>query len=269
MDNDYLYLEEHMLDVPYYQAKRRIRVLLPANYHQNTTKNYPVLYLHDGQNVFYSKEAYAGYSWKIIPLIKQHPNLPQVIVVGIDNAEEMRFDEYTPWALQDENGHQLGGRGFAYGDWVVNTVKPFIDQNYRTKPDRASTLLAGSSLGGLITAFMGSAYPQVFGNLGVFSSAAWLSQAAFNDFVTKHPLNHNTKVYIQTGAAESDAGDDDFISPQLQAQKYIDESISYAHLLLAAKHPLENTSLNIFAGESHNEYYWAKHFPDFMEFALT
>lgn len=268
MADNYLYLEQHWLEVPYYQNKRRVRVLLPANYYEHPDKNYPVLYMHDGQNVFHSKEAFAGYSWKIIPLIKQHPDLPQVIVVGIDNAEANRLDEYTPWPINDHHFKNLGGHGFAYSDWVVNTVKPFIDQTYRTRSDCQSTLLAGSSLGGLITAFMGSAYPDIFGNLGVFSSAAWLCQDAFNDFVIKHPLRPQTRVYIQTGANENDAGDDDFINPNLQAQKYIDESISYSRLLLQNGHPLTNLSLNIFADESHNEYYWAKHFPNFLKFAF-
>ncbi|WP_457286528.1 alpha/beta hydrolase-fold protein, partial [Pseudomonas aeruginosa] len=76
-----------------------------------------------------------------------------------------------------------GGDGMAYGEWVVNTVKPFIDQTYRSKTDPANTLLAGSSMGGIITAYMGAAYPHIFGNLGVFSLASWFSERDFLRFL--------------------------------------------------------------------------------------
>ena len=81
----YLELRTHYLFVPYFSNERRIRVLLPRDYFKNE-RHYPVLYMHDGQNVFYSREAFAGYSWKVIPLIKQHLELPQMIIVGIDNS---------------------------------------------------------------------------------------------------------------------------------------------------------------------------------------
>src|SRR5699024_10563220 len=99
---------------------------------------YPVLYMHDGQNVFYSKESYSGYSWKVIPTLKKHREFPQLIVVGIDNAGERRLDEYGPWRTDvgnSEEAKNAGGMGMEYGKWVVETVKPFIDQSYRTKPE--------------------------------------------------------------------------------------------------------------------------------------
>ena len=155
-NNYYLELKTHWLDLPYYHEKRRVRVLLPKDYHKETWATYPVLYLHDGQNVFYSREAFAGYSWKLIPTIKQNIDLPKMIIVGIDNHGEKRLDEYGPWQSDLPTEGRAGGDGMAYADWVVNTVKPFIDHKYRTKPGRQNTLLAGSSMGGLITAYMGA-----------------------------------------------------------------------------------------------------------------
>lgn len=105
-----------------------------------------------------------------------------MIIVGIDNSDEHRLDEYSPWKTEfqtsDGTGH-FGGLGRAYVDWLVDTVKPFIDKKYRTLPQRETTLLAGSSMGGYITAYAGSLYPEIFGNLGVFSSAAWLNETKF------------------------------------------------------------------------------------------
>lgn len=266
-NNYYLELKNHWLDLPYYHEKRRVRVLLPKDYHKETWATYPVLYLHDGQNVFYSREAFAGYSWKLIPTIKQSIDLPKMIIVGIDNHGEKRLDEYGPWQSDLPTEGQAGGDGMAYADWVVNTVKPFIDHKYRTKPERQSTLLAGSSMGGLITAYMGAAYPDVFGTLGVFSLCSWFSQRDFLRFIASHPLNKQTRLYIQTGTKEGDEADAAFISDMNQA--YIDCALNYYQRTLEAGLPLAQIWLRILANETHSEYYWAKHFKEFLSFAFA
>lgn len=271
-NNFYLELKTHYLTVPYFPEKRRVRVLLPQDYFNEPTKRYPVLYLHDGQNVFHSHEAFAGYSWKIIPLIKSHPEIPPMIVVGIDNSGEYRLDEYAPWKttfFKDGGLNSFGGLGKNYADWLARELKPFIDRKYRTLPAKENTLLAGSSMGGYITAYIGALYPEIFGNLGVFSSAAWLRADKFSQFIYTHPLDKNAKVYIQTGANESDAGDDDVLPPNQQAQAYIDEALNYQHALLQTGLPVSRIRLRIFANESHHEYYWAKHFSEFLNFVFN
>src|SRR3712207_6696048 len=90
----YLEMRTHELCVPYTNQMRRIRVLLPKNYEENVSDTYPVVYFHDGQNVFYSKEAFAGHSWKVIPAIKRNPDIAQMIVVAIDNDGANRMNEY-------------------------------------------------------------------------------------------------------------------------------------------------------------------------------
>lgn len=268
-DYFYLKMEEHFLYVPYYNHQRRIRVLLPKNYHNELDNYYPVLYMHDGQNVFYSKESYSGYSWKVIPTLKRHKEFPKMIVVGIDNAEGARLDEYAPWQTDvgyTEEARRAGGMGYEYGEWVVNEVKPFIDHHYRTKSDRANTLLAGSSMGGIITAYMGAAYPQVFGHLGVFSLASWFNEPAFLDFMHRHPIARDSRVFIQVGTNEGDEADSQFISNMNQA--YIDCTLRYYQSLLRTGHPLDNIRLKIMANEIHHEKYWADHFSEFLAFSL-
>lgn len=265
----YLEMQEHFLPVPYYQHMRRIRVLLPKDYHNESWANYPVLYMHDGQNVFYSKESYSGHSWKIIPTIKQHKEFPKLIIVGIDNAGVNRLDEYGPWKTDTgatPDVAHAGGRGMDYGKWVVETVKPFIDHNYRTKPEREHTLLAGSSMGGIITAYMGAAYPQVFGHLGVFSLASWFSEPAFMHFIHRHPIDKASRVFIQVGTNEGDDMDSHFISNMNQA--YIDCTLHYYQALLRTGHPLDHIRLKIMANEIHHEMHWADHFVEFLRFSL-
>ncbi|EHJ51536.1 alpha/beta hydrolase [Streptococcus macacae] len=269
LNNYYLEMTEHYFDVPYYDEKRRIRVLLPKDYDKEDWAHYPVLYMHDGQNVFYSKESFSGYSWKIIPTIKNHKELPKLIVVGIDNAGDNRLNEYAPWMTDvgtTPETASVGGDGMAYGKWLVHSIKPFIDQTYRTKPEAEHTLLAGSSMGGIITAYMGAAYPHVFGNLGVFSLASWFSERDFLRFINHHPLDKDSKVFIQVGTKEGDDVDEAF-SPNMN-QAYIDCTLHYYQTLLHTGLPMENIDLHIMANEIHHEKYWADHFIDFLRFTL-
>ncbi|MGV3010497.1 alpha/beta hydrolase [Streptococcus thoraltensis] len=269
LNNYYLEMEEHHLHVPYYDEERRIRVLLPKDYHKENWASYPVLYMHDGQNVFYSKESFSGYSWKVIPTIKNHKELPKMIVVGIDNGGDNRLNEYAPWMTDvgtTPETASLGGDGMDYGNWVVNTVKPFIDKTYRTMTDPEHTLLAGSSMGGIITAYMGAAYPDVFGNLGVFSLASWFSERDFLRFCDHHPLAKSSKVYIQVGTLEGDEVDETFASNM--NQRYIDCTLHYYQSLLKTGTSMDNIKLKIMANEIHHEKHWADHFLEFLQFTL-
>lgn len=265
----YLDMQEHFLFVPYLHQHRRIRVLLPKDYRREMQEHYPVLYMHDGQNVFYSKESYSGHSWKVIPTLKYHKEFPKLIVVGIDNAGTERLNEYGPWKTTTGSTPETknaGGLGADYAKWVVETVKPFIDTHYRTKPQREYTLLAGSSMGGIITAYMGNAYPTVFGHLGVFSLASWFSEPDFLRFTHQHPLNPNTKVFIQVGINEGDEVDSHFISNMNQA--YIDCTLNYYQAIIRNGVPLDKIRLRVMANEIHHEMHWADHFVEFLRFSL-
>ena len=103
MNKSYFYLEmkTHELKVPYTGKLRRVRVLLPKNYETDTNRRYPVVYFHDGQNILYSKEAYAGHSWKVIPTIKRNPDISRMIVVAIDNDGFQRMNEYSAWKYKE------------------------------------------------------------------------------------------------------------------------------------------------------------------------
>jgi predicted alpha/beta superfamily hydrolase len=252
----------------YKDEKRRVRVLLPKNYDKDQDKNYPVVYMHDGQNIFYSSESYSGYSWKVIPAIKLNPDLPKMIVVGIDNGGQDRINEYTPWKITESplpEDYELGGRGVEFAKFVMTVVKPFIDKQYRTKSDKYHTAVIGSSLGGNISAFMGVEYKDQIGGLGIFSLANWITSKAFDRYIAKEELDPEQRVYIQVGTQEGDDADRQLMYGNMK-QAYIDCSLKYYKQLIKGSVPIDSICLNIFADEVHDEKAWAKHLPECLRF---
>ncbi|MBK8267367.1 MAG: hypothetical protein IPK83_03310 [Planctomycetes bacterium] len=152
--------------------KRSLIVYLPPGYEDpaNKDERYPVLYMHDGQNLFDAATSFIGVEWNADEtaerLIKAK-KIPPIIIVGIYNTPD-RMNEYTP--TRDEK-RGTGGKGDMYLSFVVNKVKPFIDSTYRTSTKRRDTAIAGSSLGGLISLHMAVRYPNTFARAGVISPA--------------------------------------------------------------------------------------------------
>lgn len=263
MEKYYLTLNTHYLMVPYLQSERRIRVLLPKDY-EKSTKRYPVVYMHDGQNVFYSREAFSGHSWKVIPMVKRNPDtIPEMIIVGIDHAEEQRVGEYSFWDIQSKD-EILKGQGEAYGEFLVDCVKPFIDAHYRTISDKKHTTLIGSSMGGNITATLGVKYSHIFGNLGIFSLASWITPKEFKAYIDAL-TDTQQHIYIQVGANEQEEADKKYVAGNI-AQLYIDHTLSYYNQLIANGVPLDNIHLQIVANGKHSEHVWAKYLPECIKF---
>ncbi|HFI2431112.1 alpha/beta hydrolase [Streptococcus suis] len=269
MNKSYFYLDmkTHELDVPFTGRKRRVRVLLPKGYEENTETTYPVVYFHDGQNVLYSKEAFSGHSWKVIPTIKRNPDIAKMIIVAIDNDGAERMHEYAAWKFSEMGipGIQFGGKGTLYAEFVMDVVKPFIDQTYRTKSDKAHTAMIGSSLGGNITQFMGLAYQYQIGCLGVFSSANWLHQEAFDRYIERQNLDKDQRVYIYVGTEEADDTDKTLMAGNIK-QAYINSSLTYYRQLIAGGVGLDNIALEVVSGAVHNEEAWAAYLPDCLRF---
>lgn len=165
---------------------RKIRVYLPPSYRETGTRRYPVLYMHDGQNVFSGSGGMFGGSWEVDLAAERlfgDGVIEEIIIVGIDNNAE-RSDEYCHVAPAKFSAGRMGLRdyekekhpkGLQYEHFLIHTVKPYIDKNFRTLADRENTALMGSSLGGLVTYFIGLRNPSVFGKLGIVSPAFhWL-----------------------------------------------------------------------------------------------
>jgi predicted alpha/beta superfamily hydrolase len=165
------FLNIHSIYMPQFDRERTVRVLLPKDY-GNTNRSYPVLYMQDGQNLFDPETAFGGRDWQIPNTLFKQPLRRQAIIVGIDNGEEFRLNEYAPYENKKEGG---GGEADLYCQFITDTLKPFIDDNYRTLTDRENTGIAGSSMGGLCAYYAGLAYSNVFGKVGVLSPSIWFN----------------------------------------------------------------------------------------------
>jgi predicted alpha/beta superfamily hydrolase len=192
----------HIVDesfyIPQLDRHRRVWIYLPGSY-STSKKKYPVLYMHDGQNVF--DEATSAYGeWGVDEALDSLGNQQkEIIVVAIDNGGEKRMNEYSPYDMEEYGK----GEGDQYVDFLVQTLKPYIDKHYRTKKDEKNTFIAGSSMGGLISFYAILKYPKVFGGAGVFSPAFWITPQL------KHINPHQAKkvkgkIYFYAGREESE-----------------------------------------------------------------
>ncbi len=186
--------------IPGLERERTVRVYLPPGY-ATGRKRYRVLYMFDGQNLFDDATSYIG-EWGVdetLDALARNEGL-ELIVVGIDHGNELRIRELSPWA-----NPELGGapEGEAFMAFVVKNLKPFIDNNYRTKPGRQDTAIMGSSLGGLMADYAVHQYPDVFGMAGIFSPSYWISEDAYKH-AASHPLPRGTRIYLVAGGKEGD-----------------------------------------------------------------
>jgi predicted alpha/beta superfamily hydrolase len=156
---------------------RRLTVFFPPGYDDRTEQRYPVLYMHDGQNLFDPQRAFGGEPWRVDATayaLMEAGRIPPAIVVGVDHTEANRINEYTP----THDRKRGGGGAAAYGRLLIDEVMPFIDEKYRTLGGASKTGLAGSSLGGLVSLFLALKHPEVFGKAIVMSPSVWWDHRA-------------------------------------------------------------------------------------------
>ncbi len=184
--------------MPQLNRQRRIWLYLPKNY-AVTSKTFPVIYLNDGQNLFNEQTAAFG-EWGIDECLDSLQNQigREVIIVGVDNGNGKRMTEYNPY-----DHLQFGkGEGKAYVDFLVNTLKPYIDNKYRTKKSVDFTIIGGSSMGADISLFACFEYPNIFGSALLFSPAFWVTPGLY-EAAENFTTTHQPKFYFYAGGKES------------------------------------------------------------------
>lgn len=244
--------------MPQLGRTRRIWLYLPPDY-TTTKKSYPVLYMHDGQNVFDAATGFAG-EWGVdetLDSLHAHGDRG-VIVVAIDNGEKYRLNEYSPWV----NARYGGGQGDAYVDFLVKSLKPYIDRHYRTRPDRSNTGVAGSSMGGLISLYAALKYPAVFGRVGVFSPALWFAPDLFAFARKARLLTPHPRLYFVSGARESQVNEEAGVYMRLQ--RAMVDTLAASGLQVGP----ELASL-VQPDGVHAEWFWRREFPAAYKWLFT
>lgn len=222
----------------------KVWVYLPPNYH-STSKKYPVIYMHDAQNLFDVTTAAYGKEWGVDETLNQlYKNTGKgFIVVGVENGGDKRIEEYTPWSHPKYGG----GKGAIYIDFLVKELKPYIDKNFRTKTKAKHTAIVGSSLGGLISFYGGLKYPDIFGKIGALSTSFWFSKKV-NNFAKENGNQKKIKLYLLIG------GDEGYtMLPDTQKME---------KLLIKTGFPIKNLKTKIVPKGQHNETFWNAEFLD-------
>ncbi|MFB3388770.1 alpha/beta hydrolase [Flavobacterium sp. LAR06] len=226
------------IEAPQLKTTKKIWIYLPEGYSASAKKKYSVIYMHDAQNLFDAKTSYVG-EWNVDE--KLDSLKAPVIVVGIEHGNDKRIDELTPF----KNEKYGGGNADNYLDFIVKTLKPYIDKNYRTKTKAKNTTIMGSSLGGLVSYYAILKYPEVFGNAGVFSPSFWFSNDIYT-YAEQAPKN-KTRIYFLCGDKESD----DMVGEMKRMETLLDRNRCYC---------LHLTKSKVVKGGEHNEKLWRDNF---------
>jgi predicted alpha/beta superfamily hydrolase len=230
-------------------------VYLPPSYDENTLAHFPVVYMHDGQNLFDPSIAFGGNPWWVqnaIDAAAESGAFAEAIVVGPEATAD-RIGEYTP--TKDPN--YGGGNGLLYLRMLVEELKPKVDTELRTQPEREHTAILGSSLGGLISSYAGVVKPEIFGIVGAMSPSTWWDSTVLLTLVPMTPASPRPlRVYVDSG--DSGTSNDDKDNTAKLAQAY--RTLGYS----------DGTSLKyvVQAGASHSEIYWAQRLPEALKFML-
>jgi predicted alpha/beta superfamily hydrolase len=182
---------------------RDLVVCVPPRYDEEPDRSYPVLYLHDGQNLFEGATAFVpGQDWHVndtAEALITAGAIEPLIIVGIYNTGKHRIDEYTPTR---DRRHGAGGEAGSYGRMLTEELKPFIDTTYRTLPDPSNTGLGGSSLGGLVTLYLGLLHPDVYGKLAVLSPSVWWDDGVILKLVRMTDPKPRLRIWLDIGTGE-------------------------------------------------------------------
>lgn len=229
--------------MPQLGRNRRVWIYLPPQY-SDTTKRFPVFYMQDGQNLFDRATSFSG-EWQVDETLNTLASQSDkgCIVVGIDNGGASRIDEYSAYV----NTRYGGGQGKLYAKFIVETLKPHIDANYRTKSDRNNTAVGGSSLGGLISMYIAAEYQNVFSKALIFSPSFWFADSCYTQ-VQQRGKQFGMRYYFMAGTNE----DADLVA-QMTRMTNILRGLGYTE---------DELKTVLKTDGQHAEWFWAREYGD-------
>ena len=235
---------------------RGVYVYLPPTYLENAAARLPVVYMHDGQNLFDPAASFGGVTWGVPETMDSAAGdgrFREAIVVGPENAGGARIAEYTP---TPDPSYPEGGRGDLYLRMLVEELKPRVDAELRTRKGREDTVIIGSSLGGLISAWAGVHYTDTYGLVGVMSPSTWWDGSMIIPAVQQSGMPRPIRVYLDSG--DSGPSNDDVAETANLAAAY--RTVGY----------VDGVTLKyvVQAGATHTESAWASRLPGALQFLL-
>ncbi len=242
-----------ILEAPQLETQKKIWVYLPKDY-LNSKNPYSVIYMHDAQNLFDEKTSYVG-EWKVDEFLDSLTT-QESIIVGIEHGGEKRVDELTPF----HNNKYGGGKADDYLNFIIKTLKPYIDSNYRTLTNKEYTIIWGSSLGGLVSLYAVINYPETFGKAGVFSPALWVNKNEMFKFVKNATIDPDKKFYFLVGSEEGETLE---VASTMVSDQH--EMVQ----ILKDKGVMDNHIIDkVIPNGHHNETLWSTNFPDAYQWLI-
>lgn len=254
------------LESPQLGNCRDLLVYLPPSYTEGSMRRYPVVYMHDGQNLFDAHTSYAG-EWRVDETMEALAKEGlEAIVVGVPNAGVARLDEYSPYPDARSGG---GGKGDAYLRFLFDTVRPLVESSFRVTTERAARAIIGSSMGGLISLYAFFAYPEHFGLVGALSPSLWFARGRVMNTVRRCPPILG-RIYFDVGTAEGARTPNDmpWIRTLLARSTTMDGEL-YALLVQKGYRPGREMMYVLEEGAPHNEVAWSRRLPDALRFLLA
>lgn len=230
---------------------RRAYIYLPDYYDVDPDRRYPVMYMFDGHNVFFDTDATYGKSWGMNSYMAWTRKPLIIVAVECNHEGNGRLEEYSPMDIKNATFGKIRGKGSIYMDWLIHTLKPSIDQTFRTLPDREHTIICGSSMGGLMALYGATVFNDVFQRAACLSPSLWISPSEIFELVSRANIQNDTCIYMDYGSLE--------IYNHAASTEAL---ISMAHLLLT-KHV--NLAFRIVPGGTHSEASWEQQIPVFMD----
>jgi predicted alpha/beta superfamily hydrolase len=239
---------------------RDILVYLPPNYKSNRKKLYSVLYLNDGQNLFDGATSFIpGQEWRVDETAQSlitGGQIEPLIIVGVYNTGKDRVNEYTP---TEDQKYKMGGKADIYGRMLTEELKPFIDTTYRTRRDPRHTGLGGSSLGGLVSLYLGLKYSNVFGKLAVVSPSVWFANKEILRDVEAVQKKPHLRIWLDTGTKEGTTAEE-------AQQTVVNARLLKEALVRKGWRPGKDLSYFEAEGAEHNERAWAVRVEPILKF---
>lgn len=239
----------------YLPDKRDVIVYLPPDYSRHPERKYPVLYLHDGQNLFDGQTSFIqGHTWQVreqADAAIEAGEIEPLVIVGIYNTGDRRLAEYT----HERNGQMGGGEAEAYGLLLTQEMMPWIAAQYRVRTDREATGLGGSSLGGLVSLFLGLRHPERFGKLALLSPSVWWNHKSILGYLNERApeIQDRPQMWLDAGDREGPpaAQDTELLARLLKANGW---------------HSGKTLHFEIVRGGTHDEASWAQRVRPMLRF---